>query len=107
LQPMPKLAQCAKSRIYEVRFTLEALNHIDAIRFYVEGRSPRAAAHIIERIFAETDRLGEFPDIGRVGTVPGTHEWTVSGLPYIFVHLIDESKDELVTLADFHGAQRR
>jgi plasmid stabilization system protein ParE len=58
----------------KVRFTLEALVHIAGIRFYIEGRSKPAATHIVERIFAEADRLGEFPQMGRVGIVPGTHE---------------------------------
>jgi toxin ParE1/3/4 len=91
----------------KVRFTLESLNHIDAIHFYIAGRSPRAAAHIIDRIFYDADRLGEFPEISHVGVVPGTHEWTVSGLPYIIVHEFDEVNDEIIVLGVFHGAQRR
>src|ERR1700730_11507034 len=71
--------------LMKVRFTLEALTHIAAIRFYVEGRSPRAAAHIMERIFAEADRLGEFPQLGRIGVVPGTYEWTGPPLPAIIL----------------------
>jgi toxin ParE1/3/4 len=90
-----------------VRFTLEALTHIDAIHFYIERSSTRAAAHIAHRIFEDAARLGEFPQIGHIGMVPGTHEWTVGGLPYIIVHEIDESKDELVVLGVFHGAQDR
>jgi toxin ParE1/3/4 len=91
----------------KVRFTLEALMHISGIRFYIEGRSPRAAVHIVERIFAEADRLGEFPQMGRVGIVPGTHEWTVPRLPYIIVHEVNEDSDEIVVLGVFHGAQVR
>jgi toxin ParE1/3/4 len=90
-----------------VRFTREALMHIAGIRFYIEGRSVRAAAHIVERIFAEGDRLGEFPQLGRVGIVSGTYEWTVPGLPYIIVHEIDDRSDQIVVLGVFHGAQRR
>ena len=89
----------------KVRFTLEALQHIAAIGFYIESRSARAATHIVGRIFAEVDRLGEFPQLGHIGIVPGTHEWTVSGLPYIIVHEVDEAKDEIVVLGVFHGAQ--
>jgi plasmid stabilization system protein ParE len=57
-----------------VRFTLEALTHIAGIRFYIEQRSPQAAIYITERIFAQADRLGEFPQHGRIGFVPGTYE---------------------------------
>jgi toxin ParE1/3/4 len=91
----------------KVRFTREALTHIAGIRFYIEQRSEHAAVHIVERIFAETDRLGQFPELGRVGTVPGTHEWTVPRLPYIIVHESNDDTDEIVVLGVFHGAQIR
>jgi plasmid stabilization system protein ParE len=51
----------------KVRFTLEALTHIAGVRFYIEQRSPQAATHIAERIFSEADRLGEFPQLDRIG----------------------------------------
>jgi toxin ParE1/3/4 len=89
-----------------VRFTLEALMHIAGIQFYIEQRSPRAAAHVVARIFAETDRLGEFPQLGRFGAVPGTYEWTVSGLPYVIVHELDDDKDQLIIIGVFHGVHR-
>ena len=91
----------------KVRFTLEALMHIGGIRFYIEGRSPLAAAHVVERIFAEADRLADFPQLGRVGIVPGTYEWTVPRLPYIIVHELNDDSDEIVVLGVFHGAQAR
>lgn len=91
----------------KVRFTLEALTHVAGIHFYIESRSSRAAAHIVERIFAEADRLGEFPQIGRVGIVPGTYEWIIPGLPYIIVHELDDNKDEVIVLGVFHGARAR
>jgi toxin ParE1/3/4 len=91
----------------KLRFTLEALDHIVAIHFYIEAKNARAAAHIADRIFTDCDRLSEFPEIGYVGTVPGTFEWTVAGLPYIIVHQVDAKKDEIIILGVFHGAQDR
>jgi toxin ParE1/3/4 len=91
----------------KVRFTLEALTHIADIRFYIEQRSPQAAIHIAERIFAEADRLGEFPQLGRIGVVPGTYEWTVPRLPYIIVHELDKDSDAVIVVGIFHGSQAR
>ncbi len=91
----------------KVRFTLEALTHIANIHAYIEARSPQAAARVVGRIFAEAERIGKFPQIGHVGTVPGTHEWTVTGLPYVIVHEIDDEKSGAVILGIFHGAQNR
>jgi toxin ParE1/3/4 len=61
----------------------------------------------VARTFAETDRLGEFPELGHVGIVPGTYEWTVPGLPYVIVHERAADKDEVIILGVFHGARDR
>ena len=86
-----------------LRFTIEALTHIATIHSYIEGRSPVAAAHVIERVFADAGRLAEFPHVGHLGAVPGTYEWTVRGLPYIIVHEIDDEKNDLIVLGIFQG----
>ena len=91
----------------KVRFTPEALCHVADIRSYIEVRSARAASHIVQRIFSEADRLGEFPQLGHVGTVSGTYEWTVPRLPYIIVHELNDATEEIVVLGIFHGAQLR
>lgn len=91
----------------KVRFTLEALTHIVGIHFYIEGRSPAAAARIAAHIYAAAERIGEFPEIGHIGAVSGTHEWTVPNLPYVIVHELDNDKNQVVILGVFHGAQDR
>ena len=90
-----------------VRFTLEALAHIAQIRIYLSTRSAIAAVRIAERIFAEADRLGEFPQLGHPGVVHGTLERTVPRLPYIIVYEIAASGGQIIVLAVFHGAQGR
>jgi toxin ParE1/3/4 len=90
-----------------LRFTFEALTHIDAIGFYLAHHSPAAAAHIVGRIFADCERLAEFPNLGHAGSVRGSNEWTVPGLPYIVVYEVNGDHDELIIIAVFHGAQRR
>ena len=90
-----------------VRFTLEAIEHIDAIHSFIEGRNPEAARRVIERIRAATERLAEFPQIGHPGLVAGTREWVVQGLPYIIVYELDLRQDEVTVQGVFHGAQDR
>jgi toxin ParE1/3/4 len=90
----------------KVGFTLEALTHIAGIHFYIETRSPRAAARIAKRIFSEAERLGELPHLGHAGVVPGTLEWTVSGLPYIIVHEVLDDQ-QVIVIGVFHGSQER
>src|SRR5712691_485744 len=101
---MAKSLHSRKQPAYEfmkVRFTLEALSHIAGIHFYIESKSRPAATRIVERIFVEANRLGEFPQLGHVGVVPGTYEWTVPGLPYIIVHEIDADEHEVIVLGVF------
>lgn len=91
----------------KMRFTPEALTHIAGIHFYIESRSPLAAARIAAHIYSEAERIGEFPQIGHAGVVTGTQEWTVPGFPYVIVYEVDPDNDEVKTLGVFHGAQKR
>jgi plasmid stabilization system protein ParE len=91
-----------------LRYTAEAQEHIAAIHNYIGDRSPAAATQVIARIRLAAERLTEFPRIGRIGRVPGTHEWVVRGLPYIIVYEVGVTDpDEVLILAVFHAAQNR
>jgi toxin ParE1/3/4 len=91
----------------KVRYTLEAVGHIEAIHAYIEARNPEAARRVIERIRAAAEQLGQRPYIGHLGLVAGTYEWVVKGLPYIIVHELHGQENEVVVLGVFHGAQHR
>ena len=91
-----------------LRYTVEAREHIAAIYNYVGDRSPAAATQVAVRIRLAAEWLTEFPRMGRIGRVPGTHEWVVRGLPYIIVYEIGViDPDEVLILAVFHAAQNR
>jgi plasmid stabilization system protein ParE len=90
-----------------VRYTLEAIAHINTIYSYIEARNPEAARRVIERVRAAAEQLSEFPRIGHGGVVPGTLEWVVKGLPYVIVHEVDAQRNEVIVLGVFHGAQDR
>ena len=90
-----------------VRFTREALSHIEAIHSYVSEKNARAAARITWRIFSDIERLEKFPKLGHVGVVPVTYEWVIRGLPYVVVYEIDARNDTLIVLGIFHGSRER
>lgn len=46
----------------------------------------RTAEEIIKRVIAATNRLAQFPDIGRPGREPGTRELILPRLPYIIIY---------------------
>lgn len=86
-----------------LRFTAEALAHLQNINDFLILRNEAAARRIVADIRAATIRLCDFPHLGRKGDVAGTHEWVVRGTPYLIVYEADEA--EIRVLAVFHGAQ--
>ena len=90
-----------------------AFGDLERVFAWIAKDSPLAARSVIARIFDAIDRLAEFPGLGHAGTVEGTREWVVRGLPYIIVYALDHERGaelapELLTvIAVFHGAQER
>lgn len=89
-----------------LRYTARAREQIAGIYEYIRERNPIAATHVVARIRLAAERLTEFPRMGHVGRVEGTHEWVVRGLPYIIVYEVGDP-DEVLILGVFHGAQSR
>ncbi len=48
-----------------------------------------------------------YPNIGRVGTVKGTHEMIVTQYPYIVIYRVMEGDSEVQVLDIVHMAQDR
>lgn len=95
-------------RPVKLRYTAEARGQIAGIYEYIKERNPIAATQVVARIRSAAERLTEFPRMGHVGRVEGTHEWVVRGLPYIIVYEIGAvDPDEVLVLGVFHGAQDR
>jgi toxin ParE1/3/4 len=92
----------------KLRYTLRAHRHLDAIADYIAARNPEAARGVGARIRETIDLLASFPHMGNNGSLPGTREMVVPGLPYIVVHRIEiRDQDSLVILGVYHGAQLR
>ena len=94
-------------RLIRVRYTIDALFQIAAIHSYINERNPIAATRVVGRIRSAAERLGESPQIGHAGAAAGTREWVVVGLPYVIVHELDSSQNEVVILGVYHGARLR
>jgi toxin ParE1/3/4 len=90
-----------------LRYTADALAHLEHIYDYLTDRNPVVARRIFADVRAAAERLRDFPHIGRKGEVAGTHEWVVRGSPYLVIYEIDEINAEIRVLAVFHGAQDR
>ncbi len=74
------------------------------IRAQVAAEHPQAAQRIAQRILQAVELLAEQPRIGRVGRVPDTREFVITGTPYIVAYRVAE--DTLIILRVLHGARR-
>jgi toxin ParE1/3/4 len=59
---------------------------------------------VAQRILQAVELLAEQPGMGRVGRVPDTREFVITGTPYIAAYQVLE--DTLVILRVLHGARQ-
>ncbi len=64
-----------------VEFTPGARADLISIRGWIAADDERAADRVISRIRQTAMLLGQFPQMGHEGEVPGTREFLVTGLP--------------------------
>lgn len=87
-----------------VVWTLRAIENIEAIRAYIARSSARYATLHVERLFAATDRLQQFPESGRI--VPELQRADVREEivgSYRIVYLLGADVVHILTV--FHGAR--
>ncbi|CAN5317017.1 type II toxin-antitoxin system RelE/ParE family toxin [soil metagenome] len=92
----------------KLRYTPHASRQLGRIARYIRESSPAAARQVSRRIRNAAKLLSEFPDLGHTGTLDGTKELVVPGLPYVIVHRVEPHQPDVLTvLAIYHGAQLR
>jgi toxin ParE1/3/4 len=87
-----------------LHWTPIAIGHLHAAYEYVAQDSLPAADALVERIFAATEQLTQYPQIGREGRVKRTRELVIAGTPYLVAYRVRRSRIDL--LAVFHGAHK-
>jgi len=86
-----------------IRWTVPAFEDAQNIVRHIRERSPDLAAQVMRSILIAAERLLTFPNLGRPGTVQGTHELVVG--PYVIVYRVRSECIELLRI--WHGAQDR
>lgn len=87
-----------------VKWLRQALRNLDEEAEYLAKDSPRAAAEMFEHARAKVDALGDFPAIGRPGSVPGTRELVIEHYSLLVPYRV--AGDELHVLRVFHTRRR-
>ena len=67
---------------------------------YISDRHPDAATKVRRKIRLAVLRLSEFPESGRLGSMPGTREIVVPGLPYLVIYRVRPAGVEILRV--FH-----
>lgn len=88
----------------QIVWTRKALQHLGAIRAYIERDKPEAARAVAAAIRETVSYLAQHPHLGRPGRKAGTRELVIAGTPYIVPYQVRD--DRLILLAVLHGAQR-
>lgn len=69
-----------------VVWSRRSIQHLVALRGYIEKDSEQNAALVAKRILASIELLRTQPEISRPGRVVDTRELVVSGTPFIIPH---------------------
>jgi toxin ParE1/3/4 len=86
-----------------VRWLRSTLRDLEAQIEYIATNDPKAAARVSDRIRAATERLADFPEMGRVGRVASTRELVIARSPWIVVYRVANSVEILRII---HSSQR-
>ena len=76
-----------------VNFTPQAGDDLASIRDWIAEDDERAADRVVARIVQTAMMFGQFPLLGRAGSVEDTREFSVVGLPYLIVYRIASDTD--------------
>jgi toxin ParE1/3/4 len=88
-----------------IRWLASGLRSLASAYEYVKRENPAAAKAVADRIERATDRLGQHPQSGRPGTVAGTREVVIPGIPYIVVYRGTDTEVQILRV--FHASRGR
>ena len=83
-----------------VRWLRKALLNLDQEASYIAQDNPKAAAGFVLHLRDSALLLGEQPNLGRPGRIPGTRELVVANLPYILPYRVRNDTVEILRV--FH-----
>ena len=78
--------------------------NLDQEASYIAQDNPKAAAEFVLHLRDSTLMLGEQPNLGRPGRIPGTRELVISNLPYILPYRVRNDAVEILRV--FHTARK-
>jgi plasmid stabilization system protein ParE len=89
--------------VAEIVWSLQAVTDVESIKTYISRDSRHYAALVVARLVAAVERVGEFPESGRI--VPEINDASIREVlwrNYRIVYRLSGSSVQVVTV--FHGA---
>jgi plasmid stabilization system protein ParE len=90
--------------VKQVIWTRQALEDIEAIRFYVARDSEQYATLLVERLVAAVERAGYFPEAGRI--VPEVGDATLREVVHGSYRIVYRLTPEAVKIVTVHHGAR-
>lgn len=87
-----------------VKWLRKALFNLDHEAGYIAIDNPKAAAEFVIHLRDSALILGEQPNLGRPGRIPGTRELVITQLPYILPYRVRNDTVEILRV--FHTARK-
>ncbi len=87
----------------KVEWLRRASRELDAQLDFLEERNPTAALNAIIAVEIALQTLRDHPLIGRIGRVPPTREYAITGMPFVMVYRVEP--DRTLILRFLHHAQ--
>lgn len=88
-----------------IKLSEDAEADLDAIKEYIEPRSPQGYERVMIAIFTTMEQLESFPFLGREGEVEDTRELSVPGTNFRLIYRVDEPYD-IQVIGVLHGRRK-
>jgi toxin ParE1/3/4 len=88
----------------QVKWLRKSLLNLDREAAYIARDNPKAAAEFVLHLRDKASMLGEQPNLGRPGRVPGTREFVVTHFPYILPYRVRNGAVEILRV--LHTARK-
>lgn len=87
-----------------VKWLRKALKNLEQAHNYIAQEDPDAAIALVLRIQTATDKLSNFPMMGKPGRFEGTRELVIAGTAYIVIYRVKGSAVEVLRV--LHTSQK-
>jgi len=85
-------------------WTKSAIRDLSNVKEYIYRDNPRAAREIALKIVDASERIIQFPEVGRAGKVSGARTLVVPGTKYFIVYRIKKNATHFLRV--LHGRQK-